>query len=67
MIGERKEPEWDHVIIVEQKRRTPGCSAKAEFNKSLAVQKSKICDKFGLKKNKETSWPGTDYRTYFIC
>jgi hypothetical protein len=53
--------------LLSRKRRTPGCSAKAEFNKSLAVQKSKICDKFGLKKNKETSWPGTDYRTYFIC
>jgi len=25
----------------------------------------KMCDKFGLK-TKETSWPDTDYRSYFV-
>jgi len=39
-IGKEKGSEWGHVIIVEQKKEPPGCSASAASNKSLAAQNS---------------------------
>ena len=59
----KKGPEWDHVIIVEQKkRRTLRCRASATLYKSLAVQK---CVK-SLAIRPRTFWPDTDYRSYSI-
>jgi len=59
----KKGLEWDHVIIVEQKKENLQVQCKCCVVQILSS--SEICDKFGLKKN-ETSWPDTDYRSYFI-
>ena len=46
-----------------RKRRTFRCSTIVALYRSLAAQK--CCDTYGHK-TKKTSWPNTDYRSYFI-
>jgi hypothetical protein len=62
-IGGKKRPEWNHVIIVDQKRRTFRCKCRVV----PILCNSEMCDKFGLK-IKEI--PGliqiTDHFSYFI-
>ena len=57
----KKGPEWDHVIIVEQKKEKLEVQCKCRVLQILSS--SEMCDKFGLN-TKKTSWPDTD--TYFI-
>jgi hypothetical protein len=57
------EPEWDHVIIVEQKKENLQVQCKCRV--AQIPSSSVMCDKFGLK-TKETFWPDTDYISYFI-
>ena len=63
IIGGIKGPNWDHVIIVEQKKEKLQVQCKCHVLQIL--RSSEMCDKFGHK-TKETSWPDTDYRSYFI-
>jgi len=62
LVGE-KGPEWDHVIVVEQKKEDLKVQCKCRFVQILSSLE--MCDKSGLK-TKETSWSDTDYRSYFI-
>jgi hypothetical protein len=52
--GEKKGPEWDHVIIVEQKKEKP--------QGAVQVLRPRVC-----LITKETSWPGTDYKSQITC
>jgi len=63
VIGGNKGPEWDYVIIVEQNKKNLQVQCKCHVVQILSS--SGMCDKFGLK-TKETSWPDTDYRSYFV-
>jgi hypothetical protein len=58
----RKGLEWDHVIIVEQKKENLQVQCKCRAVQILSS--SEMCDMFGLE-TKETSWPDTYYRSYF--
>jgi hypothetical protein len=63
IIGGKKGPEWDHVIIVKQKKEHLQVQCKCRVVQILSS--SEMCDKFGIK-TKETPWPDTDYISYFI-
>jgi hypothetical protein len=56
-------PEWDHVIIVEQKKENLQVQCKCRVVQILSSLE--MCDKFGLK-TKETSLPDTNYRSCLI-
>ena len=62
-LGGKKGSEWDHAIIVEQKKENLQVQCKCCVVQILSS--SEMCDKFGLQA-KETSWPDADYRSYFI-
>jgi len=59
----KKGPEWDHVIIVEQKKENFQVQHKCRVVRILSS--SEMCDKIGHT-TKETPWTDTDYRSYFI-
>jgi hypothetical protein len=63
IIGGIKGPNWDHVIIVEQKKEKLKVHCKCRVVQILSS--SDMRDMFGLK-TKETFWSDTDYRPYFI-
>jgi hypothetical protein len=52
-----KGPEWEHVIIVEQKKEN--LKVQCRCCVVYMFSSSGMCDKFGPK-TKETSWPDTD-------
>jgi hypothetical protein len=54
----KRGPEWDYVIIVEQKKEILKVQCKCRVVQLLSS--SEKGDKFGHK-TKETSWPDTDY------
>jgi hypothetical protein len=54
----KKGPEWDHVIIVEQKKENLQVQCKCLVVQTLIS--SEMCDRFGPR-TKETSWPDTDH------
>ena len=54
----KKGPEWDLVIIVEQKKEN--LQVQCKYRVVQILSSSEMCDKFGLK-TKEASWSDTDY------